>query len=175
MRTRPFFAVLSFVGLACGGSSQPPAAPAAPAEDAPAETVAEAPASTEPEAKSESAPPVPDDHPSSPGIVSTGGDDSEGPDPCAAVAAPYEEKVRPLFNQCYQEGKKKNPELQGLARIAIAVNAKGKVTSVKPAGTSELGKAVLDCIVTKLKSEPFEGAQCASRTVTIAKQYGGTK
>jgi hypothetical protein len=37
-------------------------------------------------------------------------------DDCAAAAAPFEEKVRAKFNECYQAGKKKNPELAARSR-----------------------------------------------------------
>jgi hypothetical protein len=156
---------------ACGGkpaeapAGEPPPATATPPLSEPEGTA------TPPVAPTAEAP----TSDSAPGSVSTGDNASEAPDECAKVAAPFEEKVRPLFNKCYQEGKKKNPELAGVAKIAISVNTLGKVTSVKPAGTSELGDSVIGCIVKAVKAEPFDGSLCKARTVTVSKQYGGKK
>jgi hypothetical protein len=155
---------------ACGGKpAEAPAAAPPPAEATPPLSDPEGTA-TPPVA-----PPAETTGADAAGTVSTGDSGSDAPDECAKVAAPFEEKVRPLFNKCYQEGKKKNPELAGVAKIAISVNTLGKVTSVKPAGTSELGDSVIGCIVKAVKAEPFDGSLCKARTVTVSKQYGGKK
>lgn len=103
------------------------------------------------------------------GTVTTG---SDVPDECSKAALPYEEKVRPLLNKCYQEGKKKNPDLSGTVRVQVAINTTGKVTSVKPSGTSELGDSVVQCMVKAVRDTPFDGALCKSKTVIVSKTYG---
>ena len=100
--------------------------------------------------------------------------DDAGPpraDPCDAIAAAFEERVRPLFNVCYQEGKKKNPDLQGVIAVTLSINGLGKVTSIKPS-PSELGDSVVGCMVKKLKSVPFDGEKCPSRMIGVSKTYG---
>ncbi len=92
-------------------------------------------------------------------------------DECSKAAVPYEEKVRPLFNDCYREGKKKNPDLQGSIRITVAVNMTGKVNSVVPA-PSELGESVVSCMVKAVKSHPFDGAACKGKTLMVGKTFG---
>ncbi|WP_394843438.1 AgmX/PglI C-terminal domain-containing protein [Pendulispora brunnea] len=157
---------------ACGGSTPPPA----PAEPAP-QTGAGAPAAEPPppaaasaaEAPKAEEPPAPSTEPSVAGTVTTG---SDVPDECSKAALPYEEKVRPLLNKCYQEGKKKNPDLSGTVRVQVAINTTGKVTSVKPSGTSELGDSVVQCMVKAVRDTPFDGALCKSKTVIVSKTYG---
>ncbi|WP_394832893.1 AgmX/PglI C-terminal domain-containing protein [Pendulispora rubella] len=161
---------------ACGGSPPPPAPPppepaAAPPEP-PAPAAAEAPKAEEPltgkSAAASDGPPAPTE-PSVAGTVTTG---SDVPDECSKAALPYEEKVRPLLNKCYQEGKKKNPDLSGTVRVQVAINTAGKVTSVKPSGTSELGDSVVQCMVKAVRDTPFDGALCKSKTVIVSKTYG---
>jgi hypothetical protein len=90
---------------------------------------------------------------------------------CSKSAVPYEEKVRPLFNTCYQEGKKKNKDLQGVIKITLAVNTLGKVTSQKP-DPSELGDSVVSCMVAAVKKTPFDGSACKGKTVVVGKTFG---
>ncbi|MDB4993282.1 MAG: hypothetical protein JWM74_714 [Myxococcaceae bacterium] len=90
---------------------------------------------------------------------------------CSKSAIPYEEKVRPMFNACYQEGKKKNKDLQGVIKITIAVNTLGKVTSQKP-DPSELGDSVVSCMVAAVKKTPFDGSACKGKTVVVGKTFG---
>jgi hypothetical protein len=90
---------------------------------------------------------------------------------CSKSAIPYEEKVRPMFNVCYQEGKKKNKDLQGVIKITIAVNTLGKVTSQRP-DPSELGDSVVGCMVAAVKKTPFDGSACKGKTVVVGKTFG---
>ena len=91
---------------------------------------------------------------------------------CGAVAAPFEARVRPRFNECYAAGKKKNPDLAGEIHIAVEVNAAGKVLSIKAVGTSELGASVVDCMVKVVKKEPFDASACKGKTIAVGKTWG---
>jgi len=161
----------SCVVASCGGGSAPPAAPAPSSEnaappEAPLDASAPEPPSTVAAANDATSPPE-----TSPlaGTVSSG---SDAPDECSKSALPFEEKVRPLLNKCYQEGKKKNPDLSGTVRVAVAINTTGKVTSVKPSGTSELGDSVVQCMAKVVRDTPFDGTLCKSKTVVVSKTYG---
>ncbi|WP_394826167.1 AgmX/PglI C-terminal domain-containing protein [Pendulispora albinea] len=163
---------------ACGGSSSsPPAAPEGDKHETAGEPAAPATASaSDPtdagaptSATSAPAPAAGTGTGDAAGTVSSG---SDMPDECSKSALPFEEKVRPLFNKCYQEGKKKNPELSGTVRVSVSVNTVGKVTSVKPTGTSELGDSVVQCMVKAVRDTPFDGAACKSKSVIVSKTYG---
>ncbi len=108
--------------------------------------------------------------PSSTSFVSTEAAPTQ--DACGVVAAPYEEKVRVRFNECYAAGKKKNPDLAGSIHIVVDVNPAGKVGSIKAMGTSELGASVVDCMVKAAKKEPFDGSACKGKTVAVGKTWG---
>lgn len=97
------------------------------------------------------------------------------PPECSKAATAYQPTVWPAMNKCYQEGKKKNPDLEGTVHIQVSVNATGKVNAVKASGTSELGDSVVDCMVKAIKAKPFDGKDCKSKSVTIVKMYGGAK
>ena len=159
MRTCP--AVLS-LAIVCGCGSSPPPSPPPPPPKGTIAVIRDDDAG----AQADAAP------------AQTAADDDAGPpdppprvDPCDAIAAAFEERVRPLFNTCYQEGKKKNPDLQGTIAVTLSINGLGKVTSVKPA-PSELGDSVVGCMVKKLKTVPFDGEKCPSRMVAVSKTYG---
>ena len=94
-------------------------------------------------------------------------------DECGGPSAKFEGIVREKFNDCYQEGKKKNPNLAGEIRIAINVDWKGKITSIKSTGGKELGDKVIACMVTAVKKTPFEGVEaCKSKSIVVGKKYG---
>ncbi len=170
------------VGLAlasCGGAAAPPAsAPATPSEPAsPPATSAEplaAPRSTadggaaEP-SSSPAAPtaPAPEikNEPKTAGLI------AEGHDDCALVAAPFEERVRAKFNECYQAGKKKNPELQGTVRVVLKVDVKGKVGKVV-SDPSTLDASTVACMVKAVKKEPFDAKACRGKDVAVSKTFG---
>ncbi len=160
-----------FVGFAigaCGGNtpSKPPAeAPTAAAnEPAPVESTADAGAASEPTtAAAPTTPPTPDAPPSA-GVI------AQGHDECTAVAAPFEEKVRAKFNECYQAGKKKNPELAGTIKVTLKVDMKGKVKYVPD--PSKLDKAPYDCMVKAVKKEPFDAKACKGKDIAVSKTFG---
>lgn len=102
--------------------------------------------------------------------VATSNDNDE----CGAASAKFEGEVRPKFNDCYQEGKKKNPDLAGEIRITVSVDYKGKITSVKATGGKEqLGEKVVACMTTAVKKTPFDGAaSCRSKAIIVGKKFG---
>lgn len=97
---------------------------------------------------------------------------AEAPDECGAVAAPFEEKVRAKFNECYQAGKKKNPELAGTIRVTLKINVHGKIAKVTNE-PSQLDKPVVDCMVKAVKKEPLDTKTCLGKDITVSKTYGG--
>jgi hypothetical protein len=98
------------------------------------------------------------------------------PDPCNPASSDFESQVRPKFNVCYQEGKKKNPNLAGEIRIALSFDYKGKLTSTKVTGPDDLGKPVIACMLDAVKKTPFEfGDACARKTIMVGKKFGEQK
>lgn len=166
--------------VACGAPASPaapgaaglsPGAAASTSPDStnpPVSTTDDAGAAPGPAASASSAAPAA--APSSTSFVSTEAAPTQ--DACGAVAAPYEEKVRARFNECYAAGKKKNPDLAGSIHIVVDVNPSGKVGSIKAMGTSELGASVVDCMVKAAKKVPFDGSACKGKTVAVGKTWG---
>ena len=162
-RGRPFVPRVALFFLAfCGGTHPPPAPP-------PAATAVATPSLESPPI-AENAPDLPSPAPAPTSFVRTEAAPSQ--DDCGEVAGPFEERVRARLNECYQSGKKKNPELAGTIRIVVNVNAAGKVSSIAPLGTSELDRSVVACMVKAAKKEPFDGSACKAKTVTVTKIYG---
>jgi hypothetical protein len=102
--------------------------------------------------------------------------DAPAPDPCNPATANFESQVRPKFNACYQEGKKKNPNLAGEIRITLSFDYKGKLTSTKVTGPDDLGKTVIACMLEAAKKTPFEFADaCARKSIMVGKKFGEQK
>ncbi|MEO6418194.1 MAG: hypothetical protein ABIP39_02225 [Polyangiaceae bacterium] len=171
------FLLIPFFLVACGAPSSPSPVPG------PGATASTSPESTNPPvspaddaavlpgpAGSTATPAGPAPAPSSTSFVTSEAAPSQ--DACGAVAAPFEEKVRARFNECYAAGKKKNPDLAGSIHIVVDVNPSGKIASVKAMGTSELGASVVDCMVKAVKKEPFDGSVCKGKTVAVGKTWG---
>ncbi len=99
---------------------------------------------------------------------------SNGDDACGPASAKFEEAVRAKFNDCYQEGKKKDPNLAGEIRITVSVDWKGKISSTKVTeGKDTLGEKVTACMLTAVKKTPFEGVQgCKAKAVIVGKKFG---
>ncbi|MGH7285305.1 MAG: hypothetical protein ACRELY_27595 [Polyangiaceae bacterium] len=94
-------------------------------------------------------------------------------DECGGHSAKFEGIVRAKFNDCYQEGKKKNPDLAGEIRITVNVDYKGKITSIKNTGGKDLGDKVIACMMNAVKKTPFEGVEtCKSKAIIVGKKYG---
>jgi hypothetical protein len=97
-------------------------------------------------------------------------------DPCNPASTDYESQVRPKFNACYQEGKKKNPNLAGEIRITMSFDYKGKLTSTKVTGPDDLGKTVIACMLDAVKKTPFQfGDACARKSIMVGKKFGEQK
>ncbi|HEX7662933.1 MAG TPA: hypothetical protein VF407_00405 [Polyangiaceae bacterium] len=107
-------------------------------------------------------------------IASTVTASTSGEDACAAPSAKFEETVRAKFNDCYQEGKKKDPELAGTVRITVSIDWKGKISSTKlTEGKDSLGDKVTACMLTAVKKTPFEGVEsCKNKAVIVGKKFG---
>ena len=153
---------------ACGGSTPPkPAAETpAPASEPAAAASADAGATPEPATTAATAPttPPPPDAPPAAGVL------AQGHEECGSVSAPFEEKVRAKFNECYQAGKKKNPELAGTIKVTLKIDMKGKIKYVPE--PSKLDKAPYDCMVSAVKKEKFDAKACKGKDVTVEKTFG---
>lgn len=175
--------LLSLSSLGCGGSTPPqPATPPAESTEADASApraAADMPATPESAAATSDAGATESaSTPAASASASAAAPAPSGPDlttqgqaECAGIAAPFEERVRAKFNECYQAGKKKNPELAGTIKVTLKVDTKGKVTKYVP-DPSKLDKPVFDCMVKVVKKEPFDGKACAGKDVTVSKTYG---
>lgn len=149
--------------LACGSS--PPATPETPkpvdgAETDPAPALANSAAP-----KGDVPPPAPAPK-GDPEIVAEN-------DPCAPVGQVFEKKVRPDFKNCYREGKKKDPNLEGSAKFIVNVDLNGKVASVKSLDDkSTLGPSVVQCMFSAVKKAAFDdGAKCKGKSVLIPVEF----
>jgi hypothetical protein len=92
-------------------------------------------------------------------------------DPCGPLAAAFEKSVRPQLKECYREGKKKNPNLEGSVRIYVNVDLNGRMASVKAPEDSELGKSVVDCMLKAVKKGSLDGSVCKGKTLAIPLQF----
>jgi hypothetical protein len=169
MSLRPF--ALSLLVTACGGSEAKPAETATPAPAAPTLSASDGGAVAgdpyagfdagtieEPGAAAASAPPAP-----------AGGDLGAE---CRTAAAAWEKRARPQIKACYREGKKKDPNLMGTARIVVDVAYDGKVKPAKLDGTSSLGDDVAACMVKAVSATPFpDAAPCRTRQLTVPVEF----
>jgi hypothetical protein len=90
---------------------------------------------------------------------------------CTKVAAAFEQKARPKIKECYREGKKLNPVLEGGIRIVINVDAFGKLGAVKTQDVT-LPDAVAKCMVKAVQATPFDDAtQCKRKGITLPIQF----
>ena len=92
-------------------------------------------------------------------------------DACAPAAVELEKSARVAMRTCYEDGAKKKPNLAGTVRIAVNVDARGKISSTKSIDKSSLGDKVVDCIQKAIKATPFDGGKCQMRTMTIVHAY----
>lgn len=120
------------------------------------------------DAQSSAPPPEPPPPPSAsasappPPIVSSGGSDE-----CTPVGVDFEKRARPKLKECYQTGKKKDPNLEGTVKIKITVDVKGKIKAVKVIEKT-LPDPVADCMLKVVKATPFpEVDKCWDSTITI--------
>ncbi len=161
---------LLFFLAACGSPQTPPASNSASPGDAGGGALADV--------ASDASITDNDASTSDPGAVSTTVTSTAptATDPCNPASADYESQVRPKFNACYQEGKKKNPNLAGEIRITMSFDYKGKLTSTKVTGPDDLGKTVIACMLDAVKKTPFTfGDACASKSIMVGKKFGEQK
>ncbi len=104
---------------------------------------------------------------------STHNDDAD--DACQAVAAAFEKRARPQIKACYREGKKKDANLVGGVRIAVAVNGTGKLGNVltSPNGDKTmLPAAVVKCMVDAVKAtDPGDVTKCKGKSLAFPVQF----
>lgn len=91
----------------------------------------------------------------------------ETKDECTPVSVDFEKRARPKLKECYAEGKKKNPNLEGTVKIKMTVDVKGKIKSVKVIEKT-LPDPVADCMLKVVKATPFpEVEKCWDASLTI--------
>lgn len=91
---------------------------------------------------------------------------------CQKAAQGWEKRARPQIKACYREGKKKDPNLMGTARILVDVGFDGKLKPAKLDGVSSLGDDVAKCMVDAVTATPFpESGECKTRQLTIPIEF----
>jgi hypothetical protein len=106
---------------------------------------------------------------SSPSSSSTA---SKPPDPgpsdeCTPAGVDFEKRNRDKLKECYREGKKKDPNLEGTVRLTVAIDLKGNVKSIKITEKT-LPDPVANCMLKVLKAAPFpEAKKCPDKNITI--------
>ncbi len=161
-----FFCVFGTVaGLsACSAPKVPDALSPGDAEAPPASSSSALPAAS----ASAPTPPTPEPSATTPKAGAITMEEDEG---CTKVAAAFEQKARPKIKECYREGKKQNPVLEGGIRIVINVDAFGKLGAVKTQDVT-LPDAVAKCMVKAVQETPFADAtQCKRKGITLPIQF----
>lgn len=159
--------VLSSLLAACG-SPKPPTPPAVEDAAPPVETTPapvdttdvgqETPdaAATAATAGTEPAPPSP--APAAP---------SAPADECTPAGVAFEQTVRPKLKECYREGKKKDPNLEGTVKITLAIDLKGKIKSIRITEKT-LPDPVAQCMLKAVKATPFpDSVKCPDKNITV--------
>lgn len=159
--------------LACGGNNPEPATANAPASDnAAAASDAGASAVATPPTSTATATATP---PSSGADADAGSAPAPKPpvslaetkDECTPVGVDFEKRARPKVKECYAQGKKKNPNLEGTVKIKITVDVKGKIKATKIIEKT-LPDPVADCMLKAVKATPFpEVEKCWDASLTI--------
>ncbi len=160
--------------VACGGTKPEPVASTPPPVDTAAAVGADAAAeeptsaghpaapSTSPEAAAPSTEAAPAPESPKPGVVI-----GEMKDECTPVGVEFEKRARPKLKECYAQGKKKSPNLEGTVKIKITVDVKGKIKSTKVVEKT-LPDPVADCMLKVIKATPFpEVEKCWDASITI--------
>lgn len=161
---------IGIVLFACGAPKSPEGTAGGDAEaPAPSTSTSAAPTSANAAnaASDAGAPAIPTlDGPKTTGTITM--DDDDG---CTKIAAAFEQKARPKIKECYREGKKSNPVLEGTVRITIAVDAFGKLAEPK-AQEATLPDAVVKCMVKAVHDTPFDDAsKCKRKGIALPIQF----
>jgi hypothetical protein len=159
-------ALVPLLSQACGGPKAPPPAVAQSAPEG-ADAGDDAAAATPDDTKSSDA--AAPDAPASASAAPP--PPAPPPDECTPIAVDFEKRARPKLKDCYREGKKKDPNLEGTVRIAVDVNMLGKITSTKIAQKT-LPDPVAQCMLKVVKATPFpEAGKCPGKSLTIPIQF----
>ena len=163
------FGSLAFLAVACGGAEQPAAAPASEKSAAPAPDGGASESdlyagfdggALEKQADEHAAQNAPPPTANDLGAV------------CQKAAQGWEKRARPALKACYREGKKKDPNLMGTARILVDVAFDGKPKPAKLDGPSSLGDDVAACMTDAVTRTPFpEAVECKTRQLTIPIEF----
>jgi hypothetical protein len=93
--------------------------------------------------------------------------DTTPSDECTPVGVDFEKRAREKLKECYREGKKKDPNLEGTVRLTVAIDMKGAVKSIKITEKT-LPDPVAQCMLKVLKATPFpEAKKCPDKNITI--------
>ena len=91
----------------------------------------------------------------------------EPKDDCTPVGVDFEKRARPKLKDCYAEGKKKDPNLQGTVKITVEIDTAGKVKGIKITEKT-LPEPVAQCMLKVVKATPLtEASKCPGKTLTI--------
>jgi hypothetical protein len=92
---------------------------------------------------------------------------SEPEDECTPVGVDFEKRARPKMKECYREGKKKDPNLEGTVRVTVAIDYKGNIKSTKITEKT-LPNPVAQCMLKAVKATPFPDAnKCPDKNISI--------
>jgi hypothetical protein len=93
--------------------------------------------------------------------------DTGPPDECTPAGVDFEKRNRDKLKECYREGKKKDPNLEGTVRLSVSIDMKGAVKSIKITEKT-LPDPVANCMLKVLKTAPFpEAKKCPDKNITI--------
>ena len=91
----------------------------------------------------------------------------EPKDECTPVGVDFEKRARPKLKDCYAEGKKKDPNLQGSVKISVDIDTLGKVKTIKIVEKT-LPDPVAQCMLKAVKTTPLpESGKCPGKSLTI--------
>ncbi len=167
---------LAMAMAACGGNKPEPAA-STPSPSPPAADTAPAPESSAGDATPATGEAAPAAAPT-PSEASAANSEASAPKPsgvivgetkdeCTPVGVDFEKRARPKLKECYAEGKKKSPNLEGTVKIKITVDVKGKIKNTKIVEKT-LPDPVAECMLKAIKTTPFpEVDKCWDATLTI--------
>ncbi|MBS2017001.1 MAG: energy transducer TonB [Deltaproteobacteria bacterium] len=170
----PLFFSFALAVVACGGGAAPPPGPPAPsgkpetfAEVHPDDLAALGGAADAGAAEASASAPAADAGaaPASSGPVAT--KSTEPPDECTPLGVEWEKTARPKLKECYAEGKKKDPNLQGTVRISVDIDIRGKIKSQKIVEKT-LPDPVAQCMLKAVKATPIpDQDKCRGKSLTI--------
>lgn len=160
------------VGIGCGGgTSTPPLTPDV-SHDAGPETFGEVNPADLAEldaggGASPSTPPSGAEPSAAAGAAAAAPSTPEPKDECTPVGVDFEKRARPKLKDCYAQGKKKEPNLQGTVKISVDIDTLGKVKTIKIVEKT-LPEPVAQCMLKAVKGTPLpEASKCPGKSLTI--------